>query len=1015
MMYEFHKGDVKTVEKYRWMERRAGNDRKTNESINDRSLQSSKGRPPSDYSNDDINPKLSLNDTPVSGVKILKPGSRKRQESLNSTSPLVYNDRVVEGVLDAGKDTLGYAKIRTEVRFRNDEAGMEMERRRGSNPGIGGPGIRASQGYPLKSSISPRLQTNRTQTETRDEVDGRIVLPLEVGQMGRSMNRDETNERGNMRGKGEGREGSKSQDFRRGTGGPGSKGRSERDFIRKDSINRIKRVTSGSVQGKNTNRTDSVGKNEGQLADRFFFLRAPKSREKISSRNGSAEPRRPLKETISTQDLFINQEEPLHARNNTEMKIDEVSDKRKELLHDWLKDLGYLKYYSRDQPLSEECKNGSLFFKLINHIERGDVLKGENTSSKTAIRINFEKLFRHLKKFEKFNPRYLNSEYYVMKGQKDVFWGLVDDIRHVYGNKISRKDKRFSSKSRLPSVELKEHRNEDRHLNRESTAGLSYSASKGESRSASKKQLREESADKLSVYSQKHLDKSKKSIKDTQRSKSPIFKMNQNKKSQKESQFFNPPSTARFNDVGKIHKIPSYSRFVDLENTTNPTLRKARIDMNNLAELEADCKQWFQMLGYRLDYTGNIMENPLKNGWLLACITSTVFKKPIKQICKEPKSMSECRNNIEAALNIMRANQEVIPYELLWQGDEIIKGNPAVVWQLFSTLKYLHQTNLLNEPKVNLNKAANLSSVNVKTLPYTEPQIKQLGDSLVSWSISMGVFNTDLRLPNCIEDLVELVSQGAVLSKMIYKISGKVLRGLHLKPICRPNYVHNVCKCLDFLKTLPTMSRKFLWKVEDIVDRDKLKIIGLLEDLHLFADGRPQRKDPHYFEDGPYITQHDSSDRRKREDASNISNNTTGNNSGLGRQISDANGHLANINKFKLPNDALPAPLDDQQILDIINNKPHSTKSALPSNTGGRTLKDLMEEKPQAFEVLQMENTFGSKPQANEDMNNGYASTNDLDFDQVKRVIKVLLLVNMPKVVERESWNSNVWSLFSDG
>ena len=33
----------------------------------------------------------------------------------------------------------------------------------------------------------------------------------------------------------------------------------------------------------------------------------------------------------------------------------------------------------------------------------------------------------------------------------------------------------------------------------------------------------------------------------------------------------------------------------------------------------------------------------------------------------------------------------------------------------------------------------------------------------------------------------------------------------------------------------------------------------------------------------------------------------------------------------------------------------------------------------------------------------------------VKRVIKLLLMLNMPQVVERETWESPVWTLFSDG
>lgn len=37
------------------------------------------------------------------------------------------------------------------------------------------------------------------------------------------------------------------------------------------------------------------------------------------------------------------------------------------------------------------------------------------------------------------------------------------------------------------------------------------------------------------------------------------------------------------------------------------------------------------------------------------------------------------------------------------------------------------------------------------------------------------------------------------------------------------------------------------------------------------------------------------------------------------------------------------------------------------------------------------------------------------ELEKVKKIIKLLLLVNMPKVVEREAWEGRIWSLFSDG
>jgi hypothetical protein len=53
------------------------------------------------------------------------------------------------------------------------------------------------------------------------------------------------------------------------------------------------------------------------------------------------------------------------------------------------------------------------------------------------------------------------------------------------------------------------------------------------------------------------------------------------------------------------------------------------------------------------------------------------------------------------------------------------------------------------------------------------------------------------------------------------------------------------------------MSKKFLWKVREIVDGNEMVILGLLEDLNRFSDGLPEKKDPNYFQCGPYLTLQD--------------------------------------------------------------------------------------------------------------------------------------------------------------
>ena len=43
------------------------------------------------------------------------------------------------------------------------------------------------------------------------------------------------------------------------------------------------------------------------------------------------------------------------------------------------------------------------------------------------------------------------------------------------------------------------------------------------------------------------------------------------------------------------------------------------------------------------------------------------------------------------------------------------------------------------------------------------------------------------------------------------------------------------------------------------------------------------------------------------------------------------------------------------------------------------------------------------------------SAINPLEFDDVKKIIELLVFLDMPKVIEREQWDSGVWTQFSDG
>jgi hypothetical protein len=59
---------------------------------------------------------------------------------------------------------------------------------------------------------------------------------------------------------------------------------------------------------------------------------------------------------------------------------------------------------------------------------------------------------------------------------------------------------------------------------------------------------------------------------------------------------------------------------------------------------------------------------------------------------------------------------------------------------------------------------------------------------------------------------------------------------------------------MEVLRKSNRMSQKFVWREKDVVAGNVAVLLGLLEDLHRYADGLPPRKrGPGYHNDGPYI------------------------------------------------------------------------------------------------------------------------------------------------------------------
>lgn len=790
-MYQFHHNDVQTLDKLNERSRplslhSAEDLKESGEASLHKTRQS---RHSAKAVDGDLNPKLShQEDTPASGVKILKPS------------------RMGFG----GSNTSSNSPRRRPGNYASEKEGEEKNSKKAATYGSVN-----EDSLKICKSIFPEAEASepKKKQEWSAPLEGRAAEAYDSRVRGRSI--EERAERLEKAAK---------------KLGKAEEGEKDRDQLRRSSIKRIEELCSR--------------KEDKQM------LGQRKDGEELRGRSASSKRDKNGEEKVFYQGDF-----------KTGLVLNEVSAvgsaKVNELLM-WVQEQGFLRYYTDiSTELPDECKNGAFLFNLINKLERLPLLKGLNLHNKTGVRVNYDKIFSHLKKKEKFNPRFFGGEYYLASGHKDVFWGLIDDILHCYQRRISSQDRRFNR--RAPQTTAVSPNPESRSI---FNLSLSPRPSRPTEPQLAKEAIRKESRDtkkrSLSRHSLAPVSEPKQSI--TAKAKDGNGRRRLEVAWEKErggeqrlrlrSGHQQVEMSPRGNGLVAETRNQRRPRFVDLQGTPL-NARPQRLDLLSLAELEKECRAWLDCLGIRVPVTDCLFGNPLRNGYLLAYLTATIFHSTMNPVCKEPKTVNECRQNIETALQSLRAADLPIPYELLWNVDGILKGTPSVVWPLISSLKYVFQNGA--PQATSMSQAANLSSINTSgVLPYSESQIAALSESLRCWLVAIGVHNEDQCLPLDFEDLLVPMSKGTLLSRIIFKLDGTVLTGLHSRPLSRPNCLHNLRKCFDHLQRLKRMSRRFIWRVEDIADCKRLQTIGLLEDLNRYYDGLPRRTDPNYFHDGPY-------------------------------------------------------------------------------------------------------------------------------------------------------------------
>ena len=128
--------------------------------------------------------------------------------------------------------------------------------------------------------------------------------------------------------------------------------------------------------------------------------------------------------------------QPYTSSNLQEASEDGVNIGIKSRIYYWLIDLGIIKEKMISiNNLPNICINGVLFCDLVNRCEgRVEKIKGiiRKTTTKSQIQVNINKVLEFLRSIEKFSSKYLWSGNDIAKGNREVIWGLLDDLCYFY-------------------------------------------------------------------------------------------------------------------------------------------------------------------------------------------------------------------------------------------------------------------------------------------------------------------------------------------------------------------------------------------------------------------------------------------------------------------------------------------------------------------------------------------------------------------------------------------------------
>lgn len=655
------------------------------------------------------------------------------------------------------------------------------------------------------------------------------------------------------------------------------------------------------------------------------------------------------------------QDQKITATKSDSIVVDKIQAKHIKKVKTWLIQKLYCKSSTDFKNLHIKSKDGVFLFDLVNKIERKTVLRGKSTASETSIRMNYKKIMNHLKKHERFNTRYLRAENYLMEGDFNVFWGFLLDIYFFSLNKFSIFDKRYykqpietpSDSLKLSNIsQISPFPSDMNVLNGKSSTDLLFD------QSIYCKYLCNESSIGFGVIPS---DQTESDLK----CDSSVFDKNK----------------VHIHTFGSQKNMPDQDVQAFTDSLQNP---KLSLDYKKLVLLEAKVKGWLDKLGFDMIYHCNVNEDKLRNGYILHKILELIRRGLLLKDFREPESPEECLSNLKFYIRKLSIFDERIKN---FNPEKILKGEPNTIWKFYDILREIWGENYIAKSLKDSSKFQN--SLTIPSEDFTPPM------EIFDWVLSLNIFDRQM-MPYNYQELLLRMGDGLLLATIVEKVFKVKVNRINQSPRGRMDCFNNIRFCIGEMRKFKSMNPRYFNRVKQIYDLSPEECFGLLKDIMTFH--KKMKNENGYLSKNLDITRssYDTKVAQTLKKKRFFSKETPKNQ--LKMSI-DKNMIQSYDNRFG--NRGRVLDLDSR----IIRTKDYREVS---NRKREQKRLDFSGEK----RAIVTRSPF--KPSITED-HSLPDFTPPLSFQAVKSVIRLLVYLDMPKVIERENWDSTVWSQFSDG